>query len=184
MNPRRKRMYIMIMLCGVLALCIDRFMVGYEPDTAEAFMTTSSRLAESVLMNDENEVNGGIPELPFPRIVQVSMPGKFVDYFTPPSLRNQRTTVGQNSAPLGTRNGKREIIHKADYLTFESTYTLDAVLLSPEFRVAIVNGRWVQFGQTIDGCKLDKLTDNIARFHCTDGNATLRVITMSSLLHD
>jgi len=184
MNPRRKRMYMAIMLCGVLALCIDRFMVGYGPDTAEAFMATSSRSADSVLMNDDHVVHGGIPELPFPHLVQAAIPVEFVDYFMPPSLRHRRTTVGQNGAMLEPSLGQEDKKSKADYLTFESTYTLDAVLLSPEFRVAIVNGRWVQFGQTLDGCKLDELTDNIARFHCTDGIATLRVITMSSLLHD
>ncbi len=181
MTPQKKRLYIAILACGVIALIIDRVAVGYAPEVAIAAPAPSA-----ILPDDSSAVAAidSIPELPFPQLVEALGPSEFVDFFMPPTLRHRSSASEQDDEASDINNLTQKTLGKNDYLTFESTYTLDAVMLSPKFHVAIINGSWVQLGQSLDGCKLSKLTDNIARFECSDGIATLSVISVSTLLQD
>ncbi len=184
MTPQKKRLYIAIVICGVVVMIIDRFAVGYAPEVAQAVTTTKTPAVGAGLDAADAAIIDSIPELPFPRLVEATGTEEFVDFFTPPSLRHRSAASAQDGEASDIKNGTKKPSDKTDYLTFESTHTLDAVMLSPKFHVAIINGSWVQLGQTWDGCKLSELTDNIARFECTDGSATLRVISVSSLLQN
>lgn len=177
MSSQKKRLYLALLLLGAVALMLDRFVFSggvTGPDTAIASDTDTGATPIAGAAGDEKSTVA-IPELRFPRgLTPVGPNWSIRDLFLPPKLRAQhesdRATAGKNASGPRTRPdrvGRDE---------FQSRHRADGVIEVERLTMAIVDGLWMQIGQTLDGCRLTEASENEVRFACFDGEVVLHVI--------
>lgn len=176
MSQHKKRVYVVVMILGALALFVDRFVLSEgatAPDQANASPEklvrhpagSPARVAEDA---------PAIPELPFPRGVERFTFGPEIpDLFAPPGTvrKGGGSTLAANQDGLSSSNAAPS--RGLSQAAFTARYELDGVLSHERLRIAIVGGRWLRLGDTVDGCKLTHIAGDAARFACFDGEAVL-----------
>jgi hypothetical protein len=114
-----------------------------------------------------------IPELPFPRnLKSTDSTVALRDIFArPPSAAMETTAEGASDSPeTSAKPGEKQCIGRA---AFAVQHRLKAVMVMEGLKIAIVDGRWMQVGDVVDGCTLSDISGESAVFRCRDGDALL-----------
>jgi len=158
------------MALGGVALIVDRFVGWSGPaESVGAYVSEASAPAQFDSAHDV-----AIPELPFPRgIAPLDATAVVPDFFAPPGLRGV-TGISRD----GAYNELSGTAHppSPDHLSaaqFKLEHRLNGLLVEERLRIANVDGRWIDFGAALDGCKLTGITSAQATFECYDGEAAL-----------
>lgn len=188
MNSNKKRLYLVVVLLGGLALAVDQFVLTDAAGLPASAQADSSVPARSTALGAlEGEAAAlSIPQLHFPRLVPEVDPGREIrDVFAPPN----RYLTPKKDAQLGPDNsqGAPSLEGKpgeSKAQTFAGNHVLTAVMIQPRLRLAIVDDVWVSIGQTVDDCVLKHVENGNAVFECSDGEAVLQVLEQARLLGD
>ena len=95
-----------------------------------------------------------IPELPFPRgLKSLALNAEVRDLFEPPAAGPGNPDVADSD------NREPDLTGSANYQgpqhdLFEQQHHLSGVMVNERLRIAIVDGVWLQLGQSLDDCKL------------------------------
>ncbi len=176
MNAKKKKLYGGVLLIGLLALTLDRFLLA-EPASATAAVPRKAR-AEGPPADAEQEPSTGpiLSAAAFPGLLPAPETGDDIrDAFTLSGM-GRRLMLGEDEADFGApgsgRHGGRRGASAAD---FKARHELHAVMTGTATRVAIVDGRWLSLEEAVDGCFLTDITGQTAVFECWDGTAELSV---------
>ena len=177
MSSQKKRLYLAFLLLGAVALMLDRFVFSggvTGPETAIASTGQTGATPIPGIAGDEKP-SIPIPKLRFPvGLTPVGPDWSIRDLFLPPTLRAQwesgSATDEKNASGPETRPDR------AGRDEFYSRHRADGVIEHERLTLAIVDGLWMQIGQTLDGCRLEEASENEVRFECFDGEVVLRVI--------
>ena len=106
--------------------------------------------------------------IPFPKALSTLSPDESIpDLFLPSGMRHAE------AGDSGSGVGHAELRIRA--AGFEEQYKLTGVMINARVHMAVVNGMWVEIGQSLSGCRLTIITGTEAEFHCPDGPVTLRL---------
>lgn len=194
MMSSRKRTYLVLMSLGAAALFVDRCVltegtpapasaVEALPFVVDAESPVSHRPGAPGRRTTFPLVKGGlkgiapeelsVPELPFPRNLNpFDSSAPIRDIFARPRFLAMETTdQGASDSPETTAKPgeKKRIGHAA----FAVQHRLKAVMVKEGLKIAIVDGRWMQVGDDVDGCTLSCISGESAVFRCRDGDALL-----------
>jgi len=122
-----------------------------------------------------------IPELSFPRNLKPFDPSAPIrDIFARPQSVAVDTANGRSdqeesdaasdSPETSAKPGGNQRIGRAKFAT---QHRLEAVMIQQSLKIAIVDGRWMQVGDVVDGCTLSDISGESAVFRCRDGDARL-----------
>ena len=163
----KTRTYVLIIVLALAAFGVDRFLIGGHAAPAEAATKGSARAAvERVLAMTPTGLP--IPELPFPRnLPDVPAGPASRDLFAFPSA------VHDGRAGRRTADARRGL---SDAAAFAVRNHLYAVLSDGGLQVAVVNGLWMQTGQTLDACTLTRVEGTRAYFQCAKDEAILDLV--------
>ncbi|MFQ5495960.1 MAG: hypothetical protein ACE5EX_11330 [Phycisphaerae bacterium] len=177
MTSQKKKVYVALLLCGGVALSVDRCVLSEPvagPESALATVPPATDTQKSDLVGTD-DATLPIPRLPFPEGVQSFDPALYLrDFFAPPAAVLVRV-AGSENQPGRSPGGSTKEPLRLTAAALKAAHRLRAVILHQRQRVAIVDDLWVHVGQTLDGCTLTALSGNSARFECRDGAAVLHV---------
>jgi hypothetical protein len=177
MALRKKQVYFVILIVSGLALAVDRFVLSGSVSAPEKVKASPPEAlaspADSTVAAAEGEAPA-IPELPFPHGVErftfgsdipdlFAPPRHFVRGDTVPSVTGVDNPGGEDKPPTRGLNSS----------AFAIQHELDGVLDHQRLKIAIIGGRWMRIGDEIDGCTLARISGDVARFECRDGEAVL-----------
>jgi len=114
-----------------------------------------------------------IPELPFPRNLNPYDPSAPIRdiFMRPPSAAVETADQAASDSPeSAATSGEKQRIGRA---AFAAQHRLDAIMIQQRLKIAILDGRWMQVGDVIDGCTLFVINGESAVFRCRDGDALL-----------
>jgi hypothetical protein len=169
----KTRVYVAIIIVALAALFVDRFLLGGKSLPATAVAKESA--AHGVKSKSDATPDGlSIPELPFPRnLPRAGDPALMRDLFAfVGASQDDRGAAGRAG-----RGAKSSADALSDAASFGSTHHLDAVLLGSGLEVAVINNVWVQKGQTLDGCTLERIEKTRAYLKCGEDQAVLDLAT-------
>ncbi len=178
MDKSRRKTYLVLLAVAALGLVMDRFLfTGSATAPAEASAATAARPSVGRGAATGNAgPSSSIPEIPFPTgLVAAEALSKIPDVFAPPSVRLRGESGAGPPYNAGTGDGGRGPSERLSAAAFESRHTLDGVLVYQRLKMAVLGGRPVRIGDTIDGCTLEDVSGYRARFECHDGPAVLKV---------
>lgn len=177
MTRKRKQLYAIVLTLGGIAWVIDRVVLTTSlstPAMAVASQTANPPTLQpsSSILDDESI---SIPELPFPKNLP-PYDSRFTmrDIFAPPSVLSKINTLQDDADNDRSDIDRHAIPNRSDI--FLSQHRLDAVLNGPRLKIAVVDGRWIRIGDTLDGCRFRKIEGTAAIFSCNDGNAILNLV--------
>ena len=187
MSRRKRWAYLVVMLCGGIALSVDRFFLSgeaAEPSVAAATERIPLHAASPAVSSDATPALS-MPELPFPRgVAAYTSVSRIRDLFAPPaavlkgSLDGATADKGRSGLNPGERSGH------VGHAKFAAQHRANGVMSQGRLKIAIVDGAWLQIGQSIDGCELTSILGNEVRFECYDGEAVLAVTGAGTLTQD
>ena len=180
MNAKKKT-YGAILLVGLAALLVDKvFLAAPTPAAAALAPGAATRGAAR-----EHAAGFGAPvqttavtasafpqSPPHPRV-----PGLARDAFTLTPDAHQAILGGAaNEEPAAGDSAGADAAPKVSSAAwFKANHKLDAVMTGSGTELAVVDGRKLQVGDSVDGCVLRKIIGQQAIFLCTDGPVVLRV---------
>lgn len=178
MDAKKKKTYGIVLLVGLGALLVDRFLVAEPSPVAARTVAPAGATADAPdPIVKASSVTGRVAAAPFPRDLPAPEGIELLrDAFalTPAA----REAMLGDSARLDAAAGPRADRQSAA-LEFQKKHRLLAVMTGPDTRVAIVDDEWVRVGQAVDGCRLLEIMGQTALFECGDGRAELVVSTLS-----
>lgn len=165
MNPRKKKCYLLLVGLSGVGLIVDSLI-----PTDSATVPAAARAAPArPIVNPASEALPLIPRLPFPRSLRTwDRSSGIRDIFLPPQMESKATDEGQS--PDETPSQVDDETHRQ---SFASRHALHAVMVTGSLRIAVVDGTWVRVGESFDGCKLERISNNQALFSCDAGYVTL-----------
>jgi hypothetical protein len=114
-----------------------------------------------------------IPELPFPRNLNPFDPSAPIrDIFARPQFAAM-DTANEGASDSPERSGKPGEKQRIGRAAFAAQHRLDAIMIQQSLKIAILDGRWMQVGDVVDGCTLSDISGESAVFRCRDGDALL-----------
>lgn len=159
------------MVIGAAGLVADRFIFQ---DAVPAPAEAATVIEHTASSTDISSI--AIPEMPFPHGIEPLHTGAEIhDLFAPPFLRSshsRRADGADNHRRRASNNTRSEDMNAE---AFATQHHLNAVLLNDGLRIAIIDGHWLQVGQSVDGCTLRSITGRDVRFECYDDSATLKI---------
>ena len=200
MNPMtssRKRTYMGLMAVGAVALVVDRCMLSdgapasvsaeeANPATGseETPRTRAPRSPASTRPKQGPQSGGGphsgateelsIPELPFPRnLKSLDVTAPVRDIFARPHSETASSSAEVTTDASGSSSSEGMTAHSSQRATFAENHRLEAVMINDGLKIAILEGRWMRVGDSIDGCALSAIEGEAAIFHCHDGDVVL-----------
>lgn len=183
MDQRRRKLYLALLGLAAAGLVIDRFVLTQSATApASAGIPASPHATTGIQAENAGKTGlpGGpstsIPEIPFPRGLQTAKDKRpILDLFAPPHVRLQNKSsagLSHNRGPIRSGAGLPERLSGA---MFERRHTLEGVLVQQRLKLAVLNGRSMRIGDSIDGCKLTEVSGYEARFECDDGPVVLKL---------
>ena len=176
MTARRRNSYLTLITIGGIALLVDRLFFVDSATTPEMAIAdvlpvrnSDATVASLVKVSSPNR----LPNIPFPQALPRFQAGDFVDnLFLPPHLRHDpRYSPGEENGEKSS--GLRSDGSRMNVVQFRTHHSLTGVILNESIKLAIVNGRWIQKGQSLSGCSLSSISGTEAHFTCADGVAVL-----------
>ena len=170
MDARKKKRYLLVIGLSGVGLIADRMISTSSPAVPAAARAAPTGAS----VNTAPEALPLIPKLPFPRSLRTwDRASDIRDFFLPPQVESYATINGQfpDKAP-GVRISSR-VENETKRQSFASRHVLHAVMVNGSLRMAIVDGTWVREGESFDGCRLERISNNQALFSCYAGHVTL-----------
>lgn len=178
MGQSRRKLYLVLLAVSALGLVIDRFVLtgsATAPTEASAATVVRPPVGRDAVTSNAGP-SASIPEIPFPTgLVAAEALLTIPDVFAPPSVRFRGKSGAGPPYNAGMGSGGRGPSERLSGAAFESRHTLDGVLVYQRLKIAVLDGRTVRIGDTIDGCTLKDVSGYRARFECHDGPAVLKV---------
>jgi len=175
MNVTKNKIYLMVLGLAGLALLVDRVFLSGDDGTPQSASAGDLALprANSLAPAEEHAEAAPIPELPFPRAVE-RFAGKATtrDVFAPPALpgRAEAEDAPENQAEHARHPASADAVGRA---AFADRYRVTAIVHDEGLKIAVIDGRWLRLGATLDGCELIRIERRSAHFKCYDGEAIL-----------
>jgi hypothetical protein len=173
----KKKLYVLVMILGGIALFVDRVFLSSssEPEVAEAATTaTADDKPASVKAVSPTPQASPIPELNFPRqLPAYDVSTLLRDWFEAPKLPGiEQPPEGtpDNGSPLDLRAAVALVSAKE---AFVANHRLDGIVINDNWQIAIVDSVWLRVGQAMDDCMLSEVSGRTAVFACEDGDAQL-----------
>jgi len=166
-TSNRKKVYLIGIGVGFVALGIDRFML---PESATAPLEAEAAASGRAIIPDANSdvARAPIPAVPFPKNLPAFDPTHDIrDVFLTPS----DALAAQAGDRKGPKTGEPNQVSSA--AEFAKQHTLNAVLDDQRLKIAVVDGRWMKVGDTFDDCRLTTISGTAAHFLCPYGEAVL-----------
>ncbi len=178
----RKRVYLVVMLLGGVALVVDRFVLSSNVTVPASVVAGSPRPSATgpaaLPMPAPTKpiaatpgalpvADRSVPELPFPR----NMPNwdgqtPIADIFAPRG--------GNAATDKALRHAKGdEDAARGTCAVWVRQHRLDAVMAQERLKIAVVDGASLRIGDALDGCSLIAVEGTKARFRCRDGETSL-----------
>lgn len=182
MTKRRRTIYMGVMIVGGLALAVDRCVLSdgaITPAQAIAIETVPVSARPSAPITPP--ASSTVPVVPFPSEIAAFDPEiPLRDLFSPPAwVRDASAT--HTASDKRSANVSGPVTNER----FTSTHRLIGVLLYDGLEIAIVDGLWLHIGEHVDGCTLQCVEGNQARFRCgEEEEAVLRVTDNTTLTTD
>jgi hypothetical protein len=170
MDARKKKRYLLVIGLSGVGLIADRMIPAGSPEVPAA-----ARAAPTgpIVKTAPSELQL-IPKLPFPRSLRTwDRPADIRDFFLPPQVENNATINGRFPDKTLSVKISSRVENETKRQSFASRHVLHAVMVNGSLRMAIVDGIWVREGETLDGCKLERISNNQALFSCYAGHVTL-----------
>ena len=180
MATRKKQLYLGVMLLGGAALFVDRFLLPSSATAPAPVAATPTRAGRSLrpatadAPGKDPAVELSVPELPFPRnLPPWDHSGPMRDLFSPLTAGVQTTADNPDAASGQGTCAAFSREHRLEAVFVESGATGNGA--AEGLRIAVIDGRWVRVGETLDGCTLIEADGNKVRFRCRDGELSLRL---------
>ena len=170
MKRNRIRLYLIFIGMGLVAVVVDRLVFrASEPTHAQASLALIEDLEADI---EEEELP--LPAMPFPSSIKSWVGNSFPDSFASPQARG----LSPGSDGVAVQGGPQvSALHvQSTRLLFQQNHLLSGLAQVGELGVAIVNGKWVEVGDVVDGCELVGLGESSAKFLCRDGEVELSVM--------
>ncbi len=187
---KKTKIYLGLIAVGLCALGVDRFFFG----ASEPSSTSAGEIKPSAHDDDESEEHVAhakpahrprpalskpdaphklsAPELPFPRNLETyNATAEMRDIFA--RMEPDAATAGADSS---ARHGPTKKGTQGDAIgreEFSATHHLDAIMVQESLKIAVMNGRWLRVGDTIDTCALIRIEGDSVVFKCHDGDTEL-----------
>ena len=178
MDQSRRKLYLMLLGLAAVGLVIDRFVLTESatvPSVASAEMPTPSLVATGIT-DETASLSMSIPEIPFPLGLQTAENSDpILDLFAHPAVRYRAKMSTGLSYNKDSGRGTAESSSRLTGSLFKSRHSLNGVLVQERLKIAVLDGRPVRIGDSIDGCRLEEVSGYEARFKCEDGLAVLKL---------
>jgi len=160
--------YLAAVVLGGVALVVDRTVLSEgSSGPAKTFASDISKPIRGPIVEATP-----IPELHFPRTLPaIDVQSNIRDWFKPPA-----STPDQQQDHSTDREGPAEKKEPGGPLTCEefiAAHRLDAVVDCGGWQVAIVDGKWMRAGESLDGCTLTRVSGRTVELKCVDGGAVM-----------
>lgn len=184
MLPSKKAIYVGLCGVGGLALVLDRFVLssgGPEPalgateviPQASADAPIPAPAAATLPQKPGDSAAAVIPQKPFPRgVIPWDPKTEMRDLFAPLSEESPDDSAYNSGA-------RAEAKRRAGRARFVQAHHLNGVITQPRLKIAVIDGRWVQVGDQIDGCTLTRIEGTAVSFACHDGETVLAMTGIS-----
>ncbi len=177
MDPKKKKLYAALLAFGFLALLLDRFVFS-EPSSAAASPTrpatdSNTGPAQSSTAHGEDAVAVTPQAFPNGLIARPAVDLRDAFQLTPSVLKSMRLITAEDG-PEGPRSGKQQA-QRISADEFSASHKLEAVIHGASVNIAVLDGRWVNIGDVVDGWKLADITGRIAVFKNGENRAELMV---------
>lgn len=170
MDPRKKKRYLLVIGLSGVGLIADRVISTGSPEVPAAARAAPT----GPIVNTAPDALPLIPKLPFPRSLRTwDRPSDIRDFFLPPQVQKNATINGRSPDKTLSVKISSRAENEAKRQSFASRHAVHAVMVNGSLRMAIVDGIWVREGETFDGCKLERISNNQALFSCYAGHVTL-----------
>ncbi len=173
-GQKKHLVYMAAVVLGGAALVVDRTILSdgaSGPAKASASGSSSTTGSSRAVQAPIVEATP-IPELHFPRsLPAIDVQSNIRDWFKPPASKLEKQQ-DQLSAQKELRDEK----DPGGPLTCEefiAAHRLDAVVGCAGWQVAIIDGRWVRAGESLDGCTFKQVSGRSVEFECVDGVAIM-----------
>lgn len=173
MTIRRQKAFVGLLIVGIGALAVDRVFLR-APQTASAEAPASLRAPSSPVA-----AAPGQPQPANPATAPLSERLRQMQAADQPRLAKLRDiftlTASFAAQPAQDAAAKVDPIEQ-----FRRSHRVTATLLNGQRSQAMVDGRFVTLGQSVDGFRLVSMNAQSATFESTDGQAVLPVATESA----
>ncbi|MDO8631967.1 MAG: hypothetical protein Q7R41_15890 [Phycisphaerales bacterium] len=203
MMSSKNRTYMVLMSVGAAALFVDRcVLTGGTPAPASAEVASplvgdaespashrpggradQNHPGAPVLRTTSPLEKGGlrgvaaeelsIPELPFPRNLDPFDPSAPIRDIFARSQSAATETTDQAASDSPETSAKPDEKRRIGRMAFAAQHRLEAVMIQQSLKIAILDGRWMQVGDVVDGCTLSDISGESVVFRCRDGDALL-----------
>ena len=171
MTPRKRRIYIALVVMGTAAFLLDRFMLAPVAQTAVARPSNLSDLG----IDSQGSAPVDVANTPFPRrLPRIDFHLKIRDAFAITPETQVKLFNGQRLDGLDSGSRGKPRIARAK--EFKQSHKISAVLISSTETVVVVSGRWLHVGDSMDGCTLQSVHETSATFDCAGQAVRLSVL--------
>jgi len=185
MKRSKKMSYGLAIGLGAMALLVDRFSGWRVTSGTAAAMAAATASARSSVKNPSVAEPEESHSWSRTMIVRTPFPTRLPDYdperdhrdvfALTPAIRDavlRRPPEPPGVGDASKSGPEKENLKAAD---FRQLHSLSGVMLEGEGGYAILGGKWIQVGKSLDGCTLTRLEGDRAYFQCLDGEAELSV---------
>jgi hypothetical protein len=178
----KTKIYLSLIGVGLLALAVDRCYFGAsapastkagQPDAGddESPADVNSAPRPKFVPKSAGPTKLTVPELHFPRNLPTYDPAHDLrDVF----VRMDMEGSVSNIDPAGNgKTSKDSTVGPIGRDAFRASHRVDAVMVQESLKIAVVDGRWVRVGDTVDGCKLTRIEGDSVYFECHDGGTAI-----------
>lgn len=179
MSRRRKQLYGLILVLGGVALLADRLLSS--PRVPSRTSASPSRSLTALGVEPPTESRVSVVATPFPSALPLGSDATTIrDMFA--MTEKARNALLGITADRSSQSGSEphDGGHGGGVVAFERQRRLTGVLVARGVAIAIVDGQWLQEGDSVDECELTEIAGTQASFACVDGTATLSVVERKS----
>lgn len=179
MKRKKKHLYAGVLLIGALALLADRLLgpadTGPQPASAQQDRQALGAVTDELQPRPTNSIVAA----PFPGPLAEPTPGAPLRDVFELSQRVQDILNESTSDDPRRPGSKPNKPPPFDPQAFAGAHRLSAVMISGGVASALIDGRWVREGESLDPCVLTTLTGTTASFTCFGETVTLSVVQSS-----
>ncbi len=165
-TSEKKRAYIALVGFCATALIVDQFVLS-DSGPASAVASPVTGLTTSAVATPV--ASQPIPHIAFPLVAKEASQEPPRDFFAPLNSEGMESEPGAAPRPVDDSR-----------LAFKAAAALGGVMMTRDGGVAVVNGKRMSPGDSLLGCKLEKVLGRSAHFRCSDGTAVLFIAPRSS----
>lgn len=179
MSQSKKITYGSILGIAGLAFGVDQLFLGEATAPSQAQAGASGIALASSTETDQARPGLSVTATPFPaKLPALGDSDPVRDLF---SLTDEVRTLllgVTGDDPDAASSNRNSSIQRAKYRTvegFPQRHRLEAVIVAGSRVGAVVDGAWIEVGQSIDECPLLRIEGRTAVFQCSDGEAKIAV---------